>query len=536
MATWRRDTGFPPRRRPGMAALSLAALSLAAAVLAAGAAMGHAQQSGAGAPPAESVHLVGASSNNFPPLNVLDADRALTGFGREPLLAGYTQREVYLFVGSAIGLSLLAAGTVFGLFFAGRMRSARDRLAQAAVERAEACEALRESGDQSRATFEQAAVGICHVAPDGHFLRVNQKFCDIIGYSRDELLDKTFHDITHPDDLDADLGNANQVLADKISTYTMEKRYFRKDGSTIWINLTVSLVRHPSGAPNYFISVIEDITGRKRVEESERQLRSQLAHAGRLSTVGNMAAGLAHEINQPLAAIGGYVQASARLLRSGKGTTEEVVADLERANQQVMRAADVANRLRGTVAKEAAKKTELDLNACIGEVTDLLESEFRARKFKLVVDLAGALPAIKADKVQIQQVILNLMQNSMEAAGRSGGAECLLTVRTLASTDGTVKVAVKDNGPGLPPGIQGEVFSPFVTTKRDGLGLGLSVSKSIIESHGGRIWAVSDAGHGATFTFTLPAATLPAATPPAATLPAVTLPTVPLAAAGEASP
>ncbi|MCH8037056.1 MAG: response regulator, partial [Proteobacteria bacterium] len=267
-----------------------------------------------------------------------------------------------------------------------------------------------------------------------------------------------------------------------------------------------SISKLGAGEEMLFTVVLRDLTEQRRVEESERQLRSQLAHAGRLSAVGNMATGLAHEINQPLAAIGGYVQASIRLLRSGKDSTGEVIADLEKANRQVMRAADIVKWLRGIVAKEETKKIELDLNACIQEITDFLEFEFRTRKCTLVVDLAESLPAVMADKVQIQQVILNLLQNGMEAAEQSARRGCQLTVRTSASTDGTVQVEVEDSGPGIPPEIRGDLFSPFVTTKRDGLGFGLSISKSIVEAHGGRIWAVSDAGNGATFAFTLPSA------------------------------
>jgi PAS domain S-box-containing protein/putative nucleotidyltransferase with HDIG domain len=148
------------------------------------------------------------------------------------------------------------------------------------TERKRAEESLRESEEQFRATFDQAAVGIAHVAPDGHWFQVNQKLCDIVGYSREELFGKTFQDITHPDDLDADLAYVRQVLAGEIKTYSMEKRYFRKDGSIVWINLTVSLVRAADGEPKYFIAVVEDITERKQMEvarqESERRFREML--------------------------------------------------------------------------------------------------------------------------------------------------------------------------------------------------------------------------------------------------------------------
>src|SRR6266545_3202115 len=145
--------------------------------------------------------------------------------------------------------------------------------------------ALQESEQRFRSTFEQAAVGIAHVAPDGHWLRVNQRLCEIVGYTRAELIERTFHDITYPADIDADLAYIHQMLAGDIMTYSMEKRYIRKDGSLIWINLTVSLVRDISGAPKYFISVIEDITERNRAAAALRQSEERFAKAFRVSPV-----------------------------------------------------------------------------------------------------------------------------------------------------------------------------------------------------------------------------------------------------------
>jgi two-component system sensor histidine kinase UhpB len=143
----------------------------------------------------------------------------------------------------------------------------------AAIEREGAEAELRVREERFRATFEQAAVGIAHVAPDGSWIRVNDRLCEIVGYPREELLEKTFQEITHPDDLDADLVQAGQLLVGDIQNYSMEKRYYRKDGSIVWINLTGSLVRDARGEPSYFISVLEDISERKRAEEAAREAR-----------------------------------------------------------------------------------------------------------------------------------------------------------------------------------------------------------------------------------------------------------------------
>ena len=182
-------------------------------------------------------------------------------------------------------------------------------------------QALRDSEERFRATFSQAAVGIAHVAPDGKFLRINQKFCDIVGYTQEELLRRTFQDITHPDDLDADLVFVRQVLAGEIPTYSMEKRYFRKDGSIAWVNLTVSLVRDEQGAPKYFISVTEDISERKLAEEQMRQLSSVVEQTAD-SVVITDRDGVVQYVNPAYEKITGYTREEAlgkkaSLLKSG---------------------------------------------------------------------------------------------------------------------------------------------------------------------------------------------------------------------------
>src|SRR3990172_12981876 len=165
--------------------------------------------------------------------------------------------------------------------------TARRLLDEAAEKRATAEAARRESEQRFRATFEQAAVGIALVAPDGRWAQVNHRLCEIVGYSQDELLARTFQDITHPDDLNADIASMRQMLAGEIETYSMEKRYLHKGGAIVWINLTVALVRRPDGSPDYFISVVEDIQRRKEAEAALQAREATLREAQRLAGIGN---------------------------------------------------------------------------------------------------------------------------------------------------------------------------------------------------------------------------------------------------------
>lgn len=255
---------------------------------------------------------------------------------------------------------------------------------------------------------------------------------------------------------------------------------------------------------SFNLVALRDITGRRKAEASARELRAELTHASRLSTVGNVATGLAHELNQPLSAINSYVQASIRMLRAGEENIEEVIGDLEKVTRQITRASDIINWLRELVSKQERNAVEVDLNAVLAEVAGYLENDIKGHGSTLDLRLATSLPTVIADKVQIQQVVLNIMRNSLEAKSERAGGIHRITVSSSSPSDGFVQVVIGDNGPGIPDEIRDDVFSSFFTTKKEGLGFGLSVSKSIIESHGGRIWVHPAPGVGAAFMFTLP--------------------------------
>lgn len=245
---------------------------------------------------------------------------------------------------------------------------------------------------------------------------------------------------------------------------------------------------------------------RRRAEASARERQAELAHVHRLNTMGEMASGLAHELNQPLAAVVNYAKGAVRRLRQGAVDPGELLAVLEQAAAQAERAAAIVRRVRAFIRKEAPRQAALDCNKIVRETVSLMTADAERAGVRLVLDLAKPSPRVRADAVQIEQVIVNLVRNAIEAMTDSTSPVRDVTVRTLTAAGHAVEIAVEDTGPGLPAGAPERLFTPFFTTKADGLGLGLSISQSIVEAHGGRLTATARPGGGTVFRFALPAA------------------------------
>lgn len=252
------------------------------------------------------------------------------------------------------------------------------------------------------------------------------------------------------------------------------------------------------------IIVLTDLTERLRLEQQAQQQRNQLAHISRLNVIEELAAGIAHEVNQPLTAISAYAQACRRVVSSGKADPEKLVTDLSKIVAQTTRAADIINKVRAFSTKHVSEKSFYDLNAAIDETIALLMNPHQLQGVSVELDLADGLPDIKADRVQVEQLIINLLLNSIEALQENGAVEKRLHVKTTLLNGGDVEIEVRDNGPGIPPELLERVTDPFFTTKEESMGLGLAISQSIVENHGGRLSIVSEPGAGATVTITLP--------------------------------
>ena len=252
------------------------------------------------------------------------------------------------------------------------------------------------------------------------------------------------------------------------------------------------------------VAFVLDLTGRKRAEQELRQAQAQLTHLARVMTMGELTASIAHEINQPLASVATNASAGLRWLAREPPDIEEARACLQHTLRESHRASDVITRIRSLIKKSPPVKTSLDLNDAIHEVLSLIVPEARRHAVLVQAKLADRLPPVRGDRVQLQQVILNLAMNGIDAMKDEAGRPRELWIRSHSHEVGTVLVAVEDTGIGLEAESLGRVFEAFYTTKAEGMGMGLSISRSIIAAHGGQLWPSANDEHGATFQFTLP--------------------------------
>ncbi|KPK74995.1 MAG: hypothetical protein AMJ79_12695 [Phycisphaerae bacterium SM23_30] len=264
-------------------------------------------------------------------------------------------------------------------------------------------------------------------------------------------------------------------------------------------------IRGEDGALEGIVEVVQDITQRKQAEEEVRQRQRELAHASRLSTVGEMASGLAHELNQPLTAISTFAGGSLRMLESGASASEEIKSALQNVAAQAQRAGEIIRRIRDFTRKQEPQRSAVDINHIIQEAVDFIKPEAGKKQVEIRLELAEKLPLVRADAVQIEQVVLNLVRNGIEALEDPAMGQRRLTIQTrLLEHKDAVEVAVCDNGVGFNPEDAEKLFDSFYTTKDKGLGMGLSLSRTIIEWHDGHLWADANPEGGTTFRFTVP--------------------------------
>lgn len=279
----------------------------------------------------------------------------------------------------------------------------------------------------------------------------------------------------------------------------------RKDGSTFPIELSVGEVK--SEERRLFTGFIRDLTERQESEQRLQELQSELVHISRVTALGEMSSALAHELNQPLSAIGNYLNGLRRMVASGEPLRLELVSEaLDRAADQTLRAGEIIRRLRDFVSRgETARRVE-SVSKMVSEASALALVGAKEHGVRVHYRLAKGADAVLADRVQIQQVLLNLIRNAIEAMTEAGERPRDLTIASAAGKDGMVRISVADTGPGLAPEVAARLFQPFNTSKAAGMGVGLSICRTIVESHGGRIWAEPNPDGGTIFHLTAPAA------------------------------
>jgi PAS domain S-box-containing protein len=353
-------------------------------------------------------------------------------------------------------------------------------------------------------------IGIFVWDAEGRILEANEAFLRLIQYDREDLVAGRVRwtELTPPEWRDDTARRVVEVMSAG-TVQPREKEYFRKDGSRVPVLVGGAAVGEE---PAQAIAFVLDLTERKRAEaearESERRYREMemdLAHANRAATMGQLTASIAHEVKQPIAATVTNAQAALRWLACDPPDLGEVQQALAHIVQDGMRAGDVVGGIRDLVKKAPPREDRLEINPAIREIIELTRGETVKNGVCVQTELADGLPLIQGDRVQLQQVMLNLIINAVEAiSGASEGPRELLISSGKAGT-GDVHVAVRDSGPGVPATDLERLFEPFYTTKPGGLGLGLSICRSIIQTHGGRFWATPNSPRGAIFQFTLPA-------------------------------
>jgi PAS domain S-box-containing protein len=373
----------------------------------------------------------------------------------------------------------------------------------AAAELQHLYEDLRRSEQELRDVINTVPVHVWRASPDGAVDFINERLQEFTGLPPDDILGGNWQSVLHPDDCAMFVTAWRAAMKDGQSMES-EVRLRRSDGQYCWFFIRNVPLRDELGkVVKWYGSGIE-IQDRKRAEEERerlRQLEADLAHMNRVSTLGELTASLAHEIKQPMGAAVTNAEVCVRFLDRDQPDIDEArEAALEMA-KDARRAADIIDRVRLLYQKGISQRDVVDVNEVIEEMVVMLQSEAKGHSVALRTDLFEGLPKGMADRVQLQQVLMNLMLNGIEAMQETTGE---LSIKSQLADDGQLLISVADTGVGLPAENVDRLFDAFFTTKPKGTGLGLAITRSIVKSHGGRIWATSNSGSGATFNFTLP--------------------------------
>lgn len=366
-------------------------------------------------------------------------------------------------------------------------------------ERERVEESLRRSEERYRDLVENVSDVIFSVDGEGRITYVSPAIEHVGGRTAAEVIGRSFLDFVHPEDAAALIASFQRTLGGE--SEPSEYRVLGKSGEVRWLR-SHSRVTMENGRVVSVHGVLTDLTDRRRAEMEARQQRAEMAHVQRLTTAGEMTAEIAHQINQPLAAIVNFAGGLAARLREGTVHPETMREVASRISTEARRAGEVIRRLRAFLRRGESTPAECDLNNLVLHVFRLVEEDFQREGIEVEIALAPALPELRLDAILIEQVVLNLLRNALEAM--SSGADIRHLAIVTREVENSVCVTLEDSGVGLPIGDEHRVFDAFFTTKAEGLGLGLSVSRSIVEASGGRLWATPNGSRGTTVGFALP--------------------------------
>jgi PAS domain S-box-containing protein len=365
---------------------------------------------------------------------------------------------------------------------------------------------LEEQGARLSELFARVPEAVVMVDRDFQITRVNPEFTKIFGYTTEEAIGRRVRDLITPDDLQEEVESLMYRMVQTEEVFTVETVRCHKNGTRVPVSL-ICVPVSSKGNGNIGYVIYRDMTETKRHQEEQRRYREiqlELAHANRIATLGQLSASIAHELNQPLTGIITNCATCSRMLTTDPPDLDGAREAVRRTMRDGKRAADVVARLRALFNKKSPAFESVDLNEATREVIGLSLDEIQNCRVTVRAELAADLPFVRADRVQLQQVVLNLLRNALDAMNTVDDRPRALLIRTERQEGDCVQLSVADSGVGFDPPAMARLFEPFYSTKNDGMGVGLSVSRSIIENHQGRLWAVPNVGAGATFLFSIP--------------------------------
>ncbi|GEM_PF-1603887 len=365
---------------------------------------------------------------------------------------------------------------------------------------------LKNREEELRLGLDNAPIGIITCNLDFRILTANRACAELLDYLELELRGRKFSELIHSEDLQAFSVCAAQAQSTPADRYSIDQRWIGKNGAIYQGRLHIGVAHSENDEPRMFVMQMEDSTERLSAEKEARHLRDRLAHVGRVSILGEMAAGIAHEVNQPLTAIASYAEACQRLIAADMVDSNELMHAMQQTASQAHRAGEVIRRLRSFAKQHETQRNVVNPNDLIKDVVELTKIDTPLQQTALNLELARELPSVKADAVQIQQVLLNLIRNATDAVSDLQCTDRSIMIRSEKASQDLIRIDVIDNGCGIEDADATQIFNPFFSTKHSGMGLGLSICRSIIESHGGHLNFETRHDRGTKFFMTLPIA------------------------------